>query len=136
MARRGPKEVTAAHKAAMAMGRAEGKIVREYLEALQANRPKRGRKRTPETIRKRLSAIETELADAETVDRLKLVSERMHLEAELLSMDAGVDISAMEAEFIKIGAKYSERNKITYHAWREVGVSAQVLRDAGIRRTA
>lgn len=135
MARRGPKEVTPEHKAAMAAGRAEGKIVRDYLETLQASRPKRGRKRTPETIRKRLTAIESELATAETVDRLKLLSERTHLNAELMTMDAGIDISSMEAEFIKIAAKYSERNSITYHAWREMGVSAQTLRDAGVRRT-
>lgn len=120
----------------MAAGRAEGKTVREYLEALQVNRPKRGRRRTPETIRKRLAAIDTELETADSVERLKLVSERMHLESELLSLDAGIDISSLEAEFIKIAARYSERNKITYHAWREVGVSAQVLKAAGIRRTA
>ena len=43
--KRGPKQVTDAHKRAMAVGRAESRAVSNYLEALAANRPKRGRKR-------------------------------------------------------------------------------------------
>jgi hypothetical protein len=38
------------HKEALARGRHEGRVVREYLEALRATKPKRGRKRTPESI--------------------------------------------------------------------------------------
>jgi hypothetical protein len=38
------------HKAALAVGRAEGLAVRRYLDALEAHKPKRGRKRTPESI--------------------------------------------------------------------------------------
>ncbi len=53
--KRGPKAVTAEHKAAMAVGRNESRSVRLYLEALTANRPKRGRKRTAESIAKRLA---------------------------------------------------------------------------------
>jgi hypothetical protein len=34
------------HKAALAVGRAEGLAVRRYLDALEAHKPKRGRKRT------------------------------------------------------------------------------------------
>ena len=34
------------HKAALAEGRAQGRAVSRYLEALAANKPKRGRKRT------------------------------------------------------------------------------------------
>src|SRR5689334_9539098 len=44
-----PKKKTRAmsdeHKAALAEGRAQGRAVRLYLEALEANKPKRGRKR-------------------------------------------------------------------------------------------
>ena len=39
-----------AHKAALAKGRMEGRVVRDYLEGLRATKPKRGRKRTPDTI--------------------------------------------------------------------------------------
>ena len=40
------------HKAALAEGREQGRVVRRYLEALESSRPKRGRRRTPETITK------------------------------------------------------------------------------------
>ena len=46
-----------AHKAALARGRTEGRTVRVYLEALPANKPSRGRKRTAESINKRRSWI-------------------------------------------------------------------------------
>ena len=38
--------MTDEHKAALAQGRSEGRAVRDYLDALRANKPKRGRKRT------------------------------------------------------------------------------------------
>lgn len=55
------KEMTESHKAALAEGRAQGRAVRGYLEALEAHRPKRGRKRTPESMRARLDRIEASL---------------------------------------------------------------------------
>ena len=55
--KRGPANMTAEHKAALAQGRAEGRAVKEYLEALSANKPKRGRKRTPDSIGRRLEKI-------------------------------------------------------------------------------
>ena len=61
-AKRGPKSpMSDEHKAALARGRTEGKIVRDYLESLRANKPKRGRKRTADSINKRLDAIESNL---------------------------------------------------------------------------
>ena len=48
--------MTDSHKAALERGRAEGRIVRDYLEALRSNKPKRGRKRTADSINKRLAA--------------------------------------------------------------------------------
>ena len=38
------------HKAALAEGREQGRAVRRYLEALEAHKLKRGRKRTQESI--------------------------------------------------------------------------------------
>ena len=46
------------HKAALAEAREQGRVVRRYLETLESHRPKRGRKRTPESITKRLAAID------------------------------------------------------------------------------
>ena len=45
--------MTDEHKAALERGRAEGRVVRDYLEALRNSKPKRGRKRTPESIKAR-----------------------------------------------------------------------------------
>ena len=56
--------MSAAHKAAMEQGRAEGRAVRDYLEALRSSKPKRGRKRTAETIEARLARIDDELTTA------------------------------------------------------------------------
>ena len=61
--------MTAEHKAALAQGRSEGKAVRDYLDALRANKPKRGRKRTPDSIKKRLAAIDAELPEADAARR-------------------------------------------------------------------
>ena len=58
------------HKAALAQGRSEGRAVREYLEALRANKPKRGRKRTPDSIKKRLAVIDDQLESADPLGTL------------------------------------------------------------------
>jgi len=121
-----------AHKAALAQGRVEGRVIRTYLDVLEANRPKRGRKRTIESITRRLSAIKRELESADTVTKLRLTQERMDLERELKIKKANADIGKLESQFVKVARAYSTRNGITYTAWREVGVSPQVLKRAGI----
>ena len=70
-------KMSAEHKAALAQGRNEARCIRLYLEALEAHKPKRGRKRTPDSIAKRLEAIAAALPDAEPVNRLHLVQERL-----------------------------------------------------------
>ena len=40
------RQVSDSHKKAMAQGRTEGRAVKNYLTALEENKPKRGRKRT------------------------------------------------------------------------------------------
>ncbi|MGH9014284.1 MAG: hypothetical protein ACRDZ1_10175 [Acidimicrobiia bacterium] len=127
--------MTAAHKRALAEGRELGRAVRNYLDALQRNRPKRGRRRTAASIRKRLDAISTKLSDASPLQRLQLVQERMDLRTELQQLGAKVDLSALERQFTKAARAYSERKGISYAAWRELGVSADVLKKAGITRS-
>lgn len=134
-AKRGPKTpMTDEHKAALAKGRAEGRVVRDYLEALRATKPKRGRKRTPETIQKRLEAIESEIPSASPVDELLLFQERRDLEAELAMMSEQLDISALEDAFVEVAKSYSESKHLSYAAWRDVGVQPAVLKRAGISR--
>ena len=136
MAKRGPKgPMTDEHKAALAMGRNEGNAVRNYLEALRSNKPKRGRRRTRESIAGRLSAIDDELTTADPMNELRLRQERRDLQAEMASLGAKVDISALENGFVAVGKSYSARQGISYATWREIGVDAAVLKRAGISRS-
>ena len=133
--KRGPRApMTDEHKAALAKGRMEGRIVRDYLEGLRATKPKRGRKRTPETIRKRLDAIGVELASASPLDELLLVQERRDLEAELAAKSNAIDMDALENDFVNVAKSYSESKSISYASWRDVGVPASTLKRAGISR--
>jgi hypothetical protein len=135
-AKRGPKEMTDTHKAALERGRAEGRIVRDYLEALRSNKPKRGRKRTADSINKRLAAIDDEIAAASAIEELQLIQERRDLTAELASLGTGVDLGEIEESFVKVAKGYGDRKGISYASWRDVGVSAAVLKRAGISRAA
>jgi hypothetical protein len=122
------------HKAALAEGRSQGRAVRQYLEALEAHKPKRGRKRTPDSIEKRLDRIDTEMIDADAMKRLELIQERIDLKAELDSATNKVDLTKLEADFVKAAKPYAERKGISYAAFRAVGVPASTLRAAGISR--
>lgn len=122
------------HKDALALGREQGRAVRRYLEALEAHRPKRGRKRTPDSIQRRLDDIEVKLETADPLGRLQLVQERMNLQSELETKSEAVDIGALEDEFVAAAQEYGQRKGITYAAWREAGVDAAVLKRAEIRR--
>jgi len=128
--------MTPEHKAALAEGRAQGRAIRDYLEALEAHKPKRGRKRTPDSIKKRLTRLESEMPEADAMKRLALVQERIDLETELDKAEGGVDLSKLEKGFVTSAKKYSARKGITYSAWREVGVSPATLKAAGIGRGA
>lgn len=127
-------KMTDEHKEALAKGRAEGRAVRAYLEALEAHRPKRGRKRTPDSMRARIDAIEAALPEADPMTRLQLVQERMDLDAAIAASETTVYLTALEDGFVDAAAGYGERKGITYAAWREVGVPAAVLKRAGIKR--
>ena len=122
------------HKAAMAQGRQEAKVVRDYLTALREARPKRGRRRTAETIQARLVAIYTELRDSDALTVLRLTQERLDLMNELEARNGEASLTEYETPFVDIAASYSGRNGIGYEAWRAVGVAPQVLRRAGIKR--
>lgn len=122
------------HKEALAVGRAEGRLVRAYLEALEMSKPKRGRKRTKDTIGARLERIDEELETTDPLRRLQLVQERIDLNDELSTMDQGIDIDELEKEFTRVAKGYAERKGITYAAFRQIGVSAAVLKKAGISR--
>ena len=108
--------------------------MRAYLDALENNRPKRGRKRTPETMRAKLAEIEAGLADASGIQRLELMQQRRDLEREIEASEQVVDLTALEADFVSMAQAYGDRKGIEYSTWREFGVPAAVLKAAGIGR--
>ncbi len=134
--KRKKRELSQDHLAALAEGRTQSAAVRRYLEALEAHKPKRGRKRTADTIKNRLSKIESELEDATSLRRLQLMQERTDLLDELNATAATVDLSDLEDEFVRAARSYGDRKGITYTTWREFGVPASVLKRAGIGRAA
>ena len=111
--------------------------VRDYLKALEQNAPRRGRKRTPESVERQLAVLEGEMEGASVTKRLDLIQQRIDLEADLeaLQQAGSVDLSALEAGFATHAAAYGGRRGISYAAWREVGVSSTTLKSAGIRRS-
>ncbi len=130
------RSMTDEHKAALAEGREQGRAVRRYLEALESYRPRRGRKRTPESISKRLADIDHRLAAGpDPLSRLHLTQERMDLQAQISAGESGVDLEALEAAFVEVAAEYGRRKGITYSAWREAGVEPRVLKAAGVDRS-
>jgi hypothetical protein len=127
--------MTAAHKQALSEGREQSRVVRDYLDALEAHKPKRGRKRTADSVKKNLTEVNQSLKTAVGSSRLELIQRRRDLEVELAGMQAGgIDISALEKAFVKVGKSYAGRKSISYAAFREFGVPADVLKRAGIGR--
>ena len=112
-------------------------VVRDYLKALEQNAPRRGRRRTPESVERQLAVLEGEMEGASVTKRLGLIQERIDLEADLeaLQQAGSVNLSALEAGFATHAAAYGGRRGISYAAWREVGVSSATLKSAGIRRS-
>ena len=132
-----PKQMSAEHKAAMAEGRKEGQAVKAYLDAIEGQKPRRGRRRTTESIQKRLVVIDHELAAASSLRRLQLTQERRDLETELAGIGAaGPDISNLVEDFVRVAKSYGQRKGITYPSWRDLGVPADILKRAGITRGA
>lgn len=134
--KRGPAKMTASHKQALAEGREASRHVRAYLEALQANKPKRGRKRTKETVQRQLSEVEAQIGPATGLRKLELAQRRIDLAAELEGFDVTVDLSGLRRNFVKHAKPYAKRKGISYGAWREAGVPAEDLKAAGITRGA
>jgi hypothetical protein len=72
-------------------------------------------------MRKRLEAIESELAIADPLKRLHLAQERIDLTEAVNATETAVDLDALHADFVAAAGEYGQRKSITYTAWREVG---------------
>jgi len=129
------RKMTEEHKAALAKGREQGRVVREYLAALNEEK-KPGRKLDPETLQQRIDETQQQV-DVETdpAKRVELIQKRLDYEEKLANTGEQVDLEALQKDFVKEAKEYSERKGITYSAWREAGVPAAVLKEAGIPRT-
>jgi hypothetical protein len=127
--KRAKTQPTPEHLAALALGRTEGRAVREYLNAL-ATQGKKARGRAPRSA----ADIQADIAaSTDPVERLKL---RPLLRAALERESAGSDqdFEAMEDAFVKVAGSYSQRQGLTYVDWRAEGVPAAVLKRAGVSR--
>ncbi|MBV8949960.1 MAG: hypothetical protein JOZ99_03730 [Actinobacteria bacterium] len=125
--------MTQSHKDALARGREASRHVRAYLEALEQHRPRRGRQRSPESIRRQLAELDAELGKAGAMRKLELIARRMQLEGELSAKNAKVDLATLRRNFIKHAPQYARSKGIPAQAFREAGVPAADLREAGLR---
>ena len=126
------REISDDQKEALSMGREQSRIVRRYLEAISESRPRPGRKRTEESIRTQLALIDEKLSEANPLNRLHLVQQKMDLENELSQMQTKLDLGPLEEAFLEVAAEYGARKGISRQAWREVGVPLETLKRAGI----
>src|SRR5688500_7721544 len=67
--RRAKPQMSDAQKKAMAEGRTTSRSVAKYLEALAATAPRRGRRRTRDSIERRLRVIEEQLPSASPITK-------------------------------------------------------------------
>lgn len=122
------------HKAALAEGRVQARAIKGYLAALGSRRP--GRPITRESLTGRLDRLAERIAtEDDPLARVELIQQRQDVEDQLETLADETDFAELERGFATHAKAYSERKGISYSAWREVGVPAAVLREAGIPRT-
>jgi hypothetical protein len=134
--RSGPRKMSAAHKKALADGRAASAIVDRYLLALHVPK-QRGRKVSAETLRQRLAAAQERARNATGIAKLHAVQEVRDLKTKIAAVGNATttDIKKLEADFVRVGRTFGEKRGVGYGAWRDAGVPAPVLKKAGVART-
>lgn len=127
-------EMTQEHKEALARGRKEARAIKAYLKTVDTRR--QGRPVTRESLEKRLEKANRRIEDSDdplkTVD---LIQTRLDIELALSRVEDVESTERLEAKFVKYAASYSERKSVSYTAWRQFGVPAAVLRNAGVPET-
>ncbi|HEX2026908.1 MAG TPA: hypothetical protein VHF25_02795 [Nitriliruptorales bacterium] len=87
-------------------------------------------------MEKRIDRVQAQIdEEPNAARRVELIQKRLDIETQLAELEAQPDVDALEAEFKEAVQEYSDRKGITYSAWREAGVPAAVLREAGVPRT-
>jgi hypothetical protein len=131
----GRRKLSASHKKALAEGRSNSAVVDKYLSIV--NTPKRrGRKVSKATLETRLAEARARSKTATGVEKVVSAQEVRDLQSKLAQAKTttGTDIKRLEADFVKIAKRFGENRGIGYGAWRDAGVSAQVLKRAGVAR--
>ena len=126
------RKLSPTHKEAIAVGRVEALVVQRYLESLAENRPRPGRPRGL-GHEQRLAEVERQLTTAAGIEKLRLVQERLDLQAAVSAANPQSQAKA-EDDFVAIAAAFSLRRGISRAAWRELGVPVSVLRRANVLR--
>lgn len=122
------------HKAALAEGRRQSRVIKAYLSALDNRKP--GRPVTAESLEQRISTLTKKIeTEKDPLRRVDLVQARIDSEKALTTVGQRVDFGELESGFVDVAKSYSDRKGITYTAWREANVPAEVLKKAGIPRT-
>jgi ribosomal protein S20 len=89
------------------------------------------------TLEQRLVNARERSKTATGIDKVLAAQDIRDLEAKIAQLNtaSGADLKSLEAAFVKIAKRFGENRGIGYGAWRDAGVSAQVLRRAGVART-
>lgn len=118
---------TKEHLEALAQGRAEGAIVRNYLTALASvEPPKKGRQpRSADDIASQINDT------TDPVERLKLRAALREAVARE-SQTTAVDLDGLEKAFLGVVVGYSAKHGLSYADWRAEGVPPAVLKAAGL----
>ena len=130
------RTLSVAHKRALAEGRTMSAIVNRYLAATTAPK-RRGRPLSQASLTKRLADARERFRTATGVNKVLAAQEVRDLQVKLARLRApdAVDVKSLEDAFVKVAKKFGDRRGIRYGAWREAGVSAEVLKRARIART-
>lgn len=122
------------HKDALAEGRRQSRAIKAYLSTLKSKRP--GRPVTTDSLQSRLDRIKKQIEETtDPLDSVNLMQTKLDVEAQMARMGGSQSSDELEKGFIEYAKGYSERKGISYTAWRQVGVPAAVLREAGIKET-
>jgi len=122
------------HKAALARGRRESRAIKQYLESLKSRRP--GRPVTPASLKKRIDDLAAKISvEPDPLKAVELRQSRIDAQDALDRAENAPDTVELEKGFVKNARSFSNRKGITYAAWREAGVPAALLKQAGITRS-
>lgn len=130
--RTGPRNMTDEHKAALAKGRRQARSVRDYLAALEGEKPTKEEESID--FDARMAEIDRKIAEQDDpAKRVVLIQERLDIERQREDVKELDSFAELESAFVDVVREYSERKGISYKAWREAGVPAKTLREAGMK---